>query len=421
MENAGLYGELNAKIAILETQRARIDGQRDALEVFTRALAHDLKEPVRSVRAFSEILGRHDVPRVRSSQYLRYIERAAVRMSMLIDTVFRYTQLDDPDALPRQPCAMTATVGVVKENLARLIAERGATVTCDALPEIEANGAQMIQLLQNLIANAVRHSERPVAVRVRCEERDADWLFAVADNGPGIAAEHIDAIFTPFKRLQKHEDCSGLGLSICRKIVAAHGGQIWCESALGGGATFCFTLPKPAARPIAVDAPETPAAAIVAAAGDRNRRQALATVLLVDDREDDVDLTRYFLFDSANVDCNVKVALDGEQALGMLRDPPPPASGVDLMLLDINMPGLNGFDVLERMRQDQNFSRLPVVMCSGSTYEKDRLRAEQLGAVGYLVKPPSFEALKTILDGIATLEIAQRNGVNRLQACPTAA
>ena len=96
LENAHLYEDLRAKIETLQEQRARIDGQRDALEVFTRALAHDLKEPVRSVRAFSELIGRRDIPADQTDHYLKYIQRAAGRMDMLIETVFHYTQLDDP-------------------------------------------------------------------------------------------------------------------------------------------------------------------------------------------------------------------------------------------------------------------------------------------------------------------------------------
>ena len=102
MQNARLYGELQQQVQTLGQQAAHINEQRDALEVFSRALAHDLKEPVRTIRSFSEIVRQPDMPQTKAQQYLGYIQRAADRMGMLIDTVFQYTQLDDPDRMPKQ-------------------------------------------------------------------------------------------------------------------------------------------------------------------------------------------------------------------------------------------------------------------------------------------------------------------------------
>jgi len=313
---------------------------------------------------------------------------------------------------------MTAAIDVVREDLARLISERGAVVTSDVLPEVRANSAQMTQVLQNLVSNAVRHGNGAVTVHVRCDERSDHWLFSVVDNGPGVAREDAEKIFVPFKRLKRNEDGAGLGLAICRKIISAHGGSIWCEPTPGQGATFCFTLPK---APPALAADGRPQAASAPDLGGQTAAQTPATVLLVDDREDDIDLTRFFLFDSAKVDCNVEVALDGEQALTILREGTGQGAGVDLMLLDINMPGMNGFELLERMRQDRALQGLPVVMCTGSTYDKDKQRAEALGAAGYLVKPPTFEALKVVLAGISTLRLDHHDGRGSLHACRQAA
>jgi len=380
-------------------------------------LAHDLKEPVRSIRSFSELMGQGDTPEDRKNRYLMYIQRAADRMGMLVETVFQYTQLDDPDGVPKEPCPMSAVLDMVREDLAQLITERSAVVTSDPLPEVHANSAQMIQVLQNLVSNAVRHCDGPVKIHVRGEDRADHWVFSVIDNGPGVDRKDAEKIFLPFKRLKRNEDCAGLGLATCRKIIGAHGGNIWCEPSARSGATFCFTLPKVTTVPAVNDRSVIDAAPDTIAAST----PSLATVLLVDDREDDIDLTRYFLFDQANVSCNVRVALDGEQALTILREPKEQGSSADLMLLDINMPGMNGFELLERIRQDRDLQRLPVVMCTGSTYDKDQQRAEALGAVGYLVKPPSFDALKGILAGIATLRLDQLEGRSALHARQQAA
>ena len=170
LQNAELYGELQQQVQRLEEQTARINGQRDALEVFTRALAHDLKEPVRSIRSFAEIIRRPDLAPDKEKQYFGYIQRAADRMGTLIEKVFRYTQLDDPERAPKEPCSMAQTLDSVKENLDLLIREHNATVTGATLPDVQANPAQMIRVLQNLVANAVRHNDAPVTVTVGAED-----------------------------------------------------------------------------------------------------------------------------------------------------------------------------------------------------------------------------------------------------------
>lgn len=413
LQNAQLYGELQQQVRTLDEQRTRIHGQRDALEVFTRALAHDLKEPMRTIRSFAEIIRTPGLPAEKSEQYFGYIEHAADRMAMLIEKVFRYTQLDDPDRMPKEPCSLAQTLQAVEENLAHLILSHKATVTGEKLPDVHANPTQMIRVLQNLIANAIRHSATPVSVTVGAEDAGDDWRIFVRDDGPGIAAEYHEAIFLPFKRLNANAECAGLGLPTCRKIVAAHGGRIWCESTPGQGATFYFTLPKAAALP----APKTAAVAAAPLAGPTASEGQLANVLLVDDLEDHLELTRLILFDATGLKCNVTTARDGGEALGVIQKTSGTPEQVDLVLLDINMPLMNGFEFMERLREDAALKDLPVVMCTGSTYDDDRQRAFSLGAAGYLVKPPSWERLKPILEKIeGVLFMHNSEGASLLRA-----
>lgn len=117
---------------------------------------------------------------------------------------------------------------------------------CDDLPTVWADEEQLIQLLQNLISNAIKfHGEAAPCVSVSAQQRDKEWLFAVADNGIGIAPEHAERIFVIFEKLHSQADYpgTGIGLAICKKIVERHGGRIWVESEPGKGSTFYFTIP----------------------------------------------------------------------------------------------------------------------------------------------------------------------------------
>ncbi len=400
LENARLYEELNDQVAELAAQKKRIQAQHDQLEVFTHALAHDLKEPVRTVRAFSDMIVNHAASPAETETYFEFVCKAADRMAMLVDTVFAYTQLHDPSRLNKRTVAMDDMFAAATENLHQLIQEHGARVAATPLPSINAHGAHMMQVLQNLIANAIRHNADGVAVAVSAIDKGDHWQFRVADNGQGIAQEDMQRIFAPFKRLNLSEEGAGLGLAICDKIVDLHGGRIWCEAAPEGGAAFVFTLPK-----------AEPASNAPSAAGEGPKVSAdassgkLANVLLVDDRESDLELTRILLRDRDKVDFNLSMAKSGSEALKRLAEAHANDEAFDLILLDINMPGMDGFETLTRLRDDAALKGTNVVMCTGSTYDKDRERAESLGVAGYMVKPASLDQLRPMLTGIPGLHL----------------
>lgn len=401
LENARLYEELNRQVTELAAQKKRIQAQHDQLEVFTHALAHDLKEPVRTVRAFSDMIVNHAASPAETETYFEFVCNAADRMAMLVDTVFDYTQLHDPSRLSKRPVAMDDMLAAATDNLHHLISEHGARVTASPLPQVQAHSAHMMQVLQNLIANAIRHNADGVAVTVSAADTGDHWQFRVADNGQGVAVEDQRRIFAPFKRLNLSEEGAGLGLAICDKIVDMHGGRIWCEAAAEGGAAFVFTLPKSDG---ATDTPsasggETAGASIGAAPAK------LANVLLVDDRESDLELTRILLRDRDKVDFNLSMARSGGEALKRLAEAHANDEAFDLILLDINMPGMDGFETLTRLRDDAVLRGTNVVMCTGSTYDKDRERAESLGVAGYMVKPASLEQLRPMMSGMPDLHL----------------
>ena len=393
LENARLIEDLRDKVETLESQAVRIRAQHESLEVFTHALAHDLKEPVRTVRAFSDLIA-GDLTGVSATTqtYFDFIRRAAERMGMLVDTVFTYSQLHDPSRLKKAECDMEAALAAVKENLTQLVGEHHAHIRSTGLPTVSAQPTHMMQVLQNLVSNAIRHSPDDVDIAVSAENRGTEWLFTVADNGPGIAPEDLTRIFLPFKRLNLNEEGAGLGLSICSKIIALHGGRIWCESVPGKGARFHFTLPVTDAG--ALPAPVT---RNIMAANDTS----LARVLLVDDREADIELTRVLLRDRDKMECELSVARGGKEALGILKQAQADGNPFDLVLLDINMPGMDGFETLEAIHREAHPAA--VVMCTGSTYDRDMETAKDLGAVGYMVKPASAAQLKPMVEDIPGL------------------
>ena len=132
-------------------------------------------------------------------------------------------------------------------NLRAAILESGAVVSHDPLPVVQADPGQLGQVFQNLVGNSLKfRGEAPPAVHVSVQETPAEWTFSVTDNGIGIDPQYNDVVFGLFQRLHTAQEYSGtgIGLTLCKKIVERHAGRIWVESQLGKGATFCFTIPK---------------------------------------------------------------------------------------------------------------------------------------------------------------------------------
>lgn len=399
LENVRLYGDLQAKITTLEEREQRIKEQRDALEVFTRALAHDLKEPMRIIHSFTQLIAQQESFSAKGQGYFQHVQNATQRMLMLIETVFLYTQLDDPKHTLRKECDSAAALAEAQANLRPLIEERGAVITAEGLPHVLASHAQLVQLLQSLLTNAMQYCKQTPNIHVSAVMKDGRWLFAVRDNGPGIAPEDAEKIFAPFKRLRHAgQEGAGLGLATCRKIVQAHEGKIWCESPPEKGATFFFTLPVLPENKPADAAPAAPQSA-----------NPIATVLLVDDRKPDLTLSSILLTEQFQIRCNLLEASGGDEALNILREARRRGAPVQLMLLDINMPGMDGFELLERMSKEGMLPETTVIMCTGSTYSKDVENAEAMGAIGYLTKPLELQPFEHVLRKVKSLRLDKKD------------
>jgi PAS domain S-box-containing protein len=237
--------DINARRAAeLERQRLAEELARCnlRLEEFAYTAAHDLREPLRAISAFTEMLVRQTETDTNSRQIAKFIIDGAARMSALVDDLlsFARTGIDEP---PRCVDVRNA-VRQATHNLALEIKESGATLTVGRLPIVLSNETHLVRLFQNLISNALKYrSEHPVQIHVTAGQHGPDWVISIEDNGCGIAPEDQARVFKPFVRLANRDvPGTGLGLAVCKKIVEGLGGAIWVESELGTGSTFSFTI-----------------------------------------------------------------------------------------------------------------------------------------------------------------------------------
>jgi PAS domain S-box-containing protein len=234
--------EHEREVALAEVQRSNQE-----LERFAYVASHDLQEPLRMVSSYTQLLGQRYADQLddRAREYIAYAVDGAVRMQQLINDLLAYSRIQTQGKVP-EPVDANAVLGDALTNLSISIAESQAIINHEELPVVRADRSQLMQVLQNLIANAIKfHGAALPVISISARDLGHDWLFSVKDNGIGIDPRYADRLFTIFQRLHTRQEYpgTGIGLAVCKRIVERHGGKIWFESESGQGTTFLFTLP----------------------------------------------------------------------------------------------------------------------------------------------------------------------------------
>jgi signal transduction histidine kinase len=246
----------NSYQALLLEQSGQISVQNDQLKQVNEELrqfafitSHDLKEPLRMIGSFTQIIHNQyaHILGDDSAPYFKFINEGVNRMSSLLDALLQYATIGKNEIGP-EPVEIGEIIRMARANLKINIEETDANILSLEMPTVVSVQSLLIQLFQNLIGNAIkfrRPTGRPI-ILISAEEQPDQWVFSIEDNGIGIATNDIERIFTIFQRLHKRTEYegTGIGLAICYKIVTQLGGRIWVESELGKGSTFRFTLPK---------------------------------------------------------------------------------------------------------------------------------------------------------------------------------
>ncbi len=404
LHNARLFEEA-------QEARASAEEANEAKSAFLSTVSHELRTPLTSVLGFAKIIKKRLEEKIfplilngdtkiqrtveQVKENLGVVVAEGERLTTLINNVLDLAKIEAgkiewhmetvtlPEIIER---ATAATASLFDGAGLKLIKDVDS-----GLPRIVGDQDKLIQVVINLISNAVKFTEKG-AVTCRVRKAKDDVTISIIDTGTGITKEDQPKVFDKFKQvgdtLTDKPKGTGLGLTICKEIVEYHGGRIWVESEPGKGSTFSFTLPVKARQQAETGIHSIDLGALVAELKERVRSTARKSerdnpvILVVDDEAHIRELLAQELGEAGY---QVRLAANGQQALKQIRDELP-----DLIILDVMMPEMNGFDVAAVLKNDPVTMNIPILILS---IVQDRERGFRLGVDRYLTKPIDTEAL----------------------------
>jgi CheY-like chemotaxis protein len=368
--------ELERVSAELETLRASHHALEEAVnsrDTVLSVVAHDLRNPLNVISlAANALLQRLPSPAARRP--IERIVRSAHRAQRMVSDLLSIGALETGQfALELKTVETSGLILLALESQQGVAAEASLIVGTDVSPELpplQGDEERLLEVLDNLIGNAVKFTGAGGSITVGASTEGGEVKLWVKDTGTGIPPEQLPHIFDRFWQAKKKERRGiGLGLSICKAIVEAHGGRIWAESKPGAGTTLFFTIPA---------APKS------APAGDK---RSVASILLVDDRPENLVALKAIL---ERPDYNLVTAQSGQEALALvLREK------FHVALIDIAMPTMNGFEVAAHLKDLHRTRDIPIIFVTAFGNDPDEIhRAYAAGGADYLVKPLDPEIVR---------------------------
>jgi CheY-like chemotaxis protein/two-component sensor histidine kinase len=358
---------------------------------FLATLAHELRNPLAPIRNAVQILlfKESDDPELRWSRDV--IDRQVQQMARLLDDLLDVSRISHNKLELRRELTNLSTVVQSAVETSRPLIDAGKHTLTVSLPRepvhVDADPVRLAQVFSNLLNNAAKYTERGGHLRIDAHRAGDHVVVSVKDDGIGISADTLPRIFDMFSQergvLERSQGGLGIGLALVRGLVELHGGTVIAKSAgLDRGSEFVVSLPS--FVPPAVEAPIRDGEEAV---GRRHR------ILVVDDGRDSADSLALLLAMKGH---DVRTAYDGEQALEAARDDAP-----NVVLLDLGMPKLNGYDVCRVIREEPWGKDMIVIALTGWGQETDRRGTEEAGFDHHLVKPVDPDTLGEVLDSLA--------------------
>ena len=375
--------QLALELAKIEAEQANV-----AKSEFMSRMSHELRTPLNSVLGFAQIL-QMELEAPSELEMIGYIVKSGGYLLELINEVLDISRVESGSiAVSLELVSIEALVGECLQLVSGDAAAAGVEIIdqCDVARHVRADPLHLKQALVNLLSNAIKYNHEGGTVTLTCDEDAGRVRLGVTDTGPGVAPQLFDRLFVPFDRLDaesKGIEGTGLGLALSKGLMEAIGGSLGVESEPGTGSTFWLDLP--------LATTSTDFAEVELDVAAQPESNAVLTVLYIEDNIGNVRLLERLLVHKPNV--RLITSLEGRLGLQLAQQHRP-----DLILLDVHMPDLSGYEVLELLRDDVRTASIPVVMLSADASHEQIQRFRDAGARDYLTKPLDLQHFLGQLD-----------------------
>jgi signal transduction histidine kinase len=384
--------ELLARVgAMLERERFHAQARQQfetaarQKDEFLAMLAHELRNPLAPIRNAGELLSRSLPSDARAQAAAGIVRRQVSHLTRLVDDLLDVSRITQGRIdLRREPVPLTEVIAHALETVEPLLREKRHKVSVtQSFETLRVNGdpARLVQCVANVLTNAAKYTDPNGDVRIETRREASVAVITIIDNGPGIAPDLLPRVFELFvqgtRTLDRSQGGLGIGLSVVRRLVEMHGGEVHVTSNVDQGTAFEFRLPL-IESPVTAEIAPSPSAVV-------HRR-----ILVVDDNEDAAESLAMLLSMDGH---DVRTVNSAQAALDAIRHSAP-----DVMLLDIGLPDIDGYEVARRVRAMPDVAQVRIVALTGYGQSEDRRRTESIGFHGHLVKPVDLALLQRTLD-----------------------
>jgi signal transduction histidine kinase/ActR/RegA family two-component response regulator len=397
------------ELAIEEARNAN-----QAKSAFLSSMSHELRTPLNAILGFAQILAADNMPTTpeQKKEFAGHILKSGRHLLTLINEILDLAKVEAGAlTLSMEPVGLAEVLAECRDMIAPLAATRGIRVHFPAAgaPEhtlVQADRTRLKQVLLNLLSNAVKYNREGGEVVVDCTACGAERLrLSVRDTGMGLRPDQVAALFQPFNRLGQEngaQEGTGIGLVFTKRLVQMMKGEIGVTSTPGVGSTFWIELTTAGAANGALAQPAAPAQADAGQAAAARVGSAPRTILYIEDNPANLRLVQEIL--AFRTDLRLLGAPDGHAGLALAHTHRPA-----IVLMDLNLPGMSGFEVLAQLRRDPDTAHIPVVALTANAMPRDIERGLSAGFARYLTKPIDIEQFNEAIDGV----LAQRAGEER--------
>jgi len=401
--NEQLEGRVQERTMQLELANAElelaIDEAREAnraKSAFLSSMSHELRTPLNAILGFAQILSSNAMPTTpeQKTEFAGHILKSGRHLLTLINEILDLAKVEaGAVALTMQPVGLDEILAECRTMIGPLAAARGIVVRFPESPGgvVQADRTRLKQVLLNLLSNAVKYNRDGGVVTVECTQAGARLRLSVRDTGMGLSSDQLANLFQPFNRLGQEggtQEGTGIGLVVTRRLIELMGGAIGVASSPGAGTTFWIEL--------ATAEPEMPAALPAPAPGSADGATPVSTgprlILYIEDNPANLRLVQEIV--GYRPDLRLLSAPDGPVGLSLARSHRP-----ELVLTDLNLPGMSGLDVLAELRRDPATAAIPVIALTANAMPRDIERGLAAGFTRYLTKPIDIEQFNEAIDG----------------------